>query len=762
MPTPRSLAEDLRGRDDEQLAALLRARPDLVHPLPADLGNLAARSVTAASTARAVNRLDAFTLQVLEAAALLEDPFDDRSVFALMRSPQSDVAAAIDRLVTPALIWGPPSSRHVTATAREVLGPWPAGLAPAWRVLAPGRAPPVDEAVHGLLAEAPDAARRLLEHLDGGVPLGGVERADRTVSPRGARSPVDWLLAHELLLAFDAHTVVLPREVALVLRGGFVHETEMVVPPKPDETVHDQRSVDEQAAGAAAAFVRRVDELLHTWSSGGPPVLRSGGLGVRELKSAAGRLDTDERVAALIIEVSYAAGLLGRSGDADDRWLPTVDFDRWREQTSALRWLVLVRAWLVSTRAAGLGGSRDDRGQRRNTLGDDVDLGTAPPDVRRAVLHDLSALPPGHGATASSLVARERFKLPRSGAIRDDLVRWTLDEAVALGVCASTAITSYGRALVADDDSSAARLLGSLLPVPVGHVLLQADLTAIAPGPLQPELAQELALVADVESTGGATVYRFNSASIRRALDVGRVASDIHELLRTHSRTPVPQALTYLIEDVARRHGHLRVGAATSFVRSDDASSLDELLAEPRAAGLRLRRLAPTVAATATPVDLVVDRLRALGMSPVAEGDDGALALTASTQQRSPRRIGSAARMSELDERSAATSVQAMRLGEEAARARQEVRGPAGSPLPRRAIAETMDLLREAIASGASVRLGYLGEDGTTQDRVVDPLDVRTGRLRAYDHRAGNERTFAVHRVTGIALLDERPSRPQL
>ena len=44
---------------------------------------------------------------------------------------------------------------------------------------------------------------------------------------------------------------------------------------------------------------------------------------------------------------------------------------------------------------------------------------------------------------------------------------------------------------------------------PVDHVLLQADLTAVAPGPLVPSLARALAIAADVESTGGATVYRF-------------------------------------------------------------------------------------------------------------------------------------------------------------------------------------------------------------------------------------------------------------
>ncbi len=65
----RSLADDLRARTDDDLAALLIARPDLARPAASDLTALAARSTTRSSTARAIDGLDLTTLQVLEAAA---------------------------------------------------------------------------------------------------------------------------------------------------------------------------------------------------------------------------------------------------------------------------------------------------------------------------------------------------------------------------------------------------------------------------------------------------------------------------------------------------------------------------------------------------------------------------------------------------------------------------------------------------------------------------------------------------------------------
>ena len=132
-------------------------------------------------------------------------------------------------------------------------------------------------------------------------------------------------------------------------------------------------------------------------------------------------------------------------------------------------------------------------------------------------------------------------------------------------------------------------------------MLLQADLTAIAPGPLEQELARKLALVADVESRGGATVYRFAASSVRRAFDAGWSAAEVHDFVASTSRTPVPQSLTYLVDDVSRRFGTLRAGHAESFLRSDDETALTELMHAPGADSLRLRRIAPTVVISDVP-----------------------------------------------------------------------------------------------------------------------------------------------------------------
>ena len=63
-----------------------------------------------------------------------------------------------------------------------------------------------------------------------------------------------------------------------------------------------------------------------------------------------------------------------------------------------------------------------------------------------------------------------------------------------------------------------------------------------------------------------------------------------------HSVTGVPQALSYLIDDVGRRYGVLRLGKASTYLRSDDPALIDQAVAEASSLGITLRKLAPTVA----------------------------------------------------------------------------------------------------------------------------------------------------------------------
>jgi hypothetical protein len=527
--------------------------------------------------------------------------------------------------------------------------------------------------------------------------------------------------------------------------------------------------VDRTAGGQAFSFVRLTEDLLEAWGLEAPAALKAGGLGVRELRRAALLLDVEEWEAALIIETAYVAGLVGPDGDLDSGWLPTPSYDAWRADPPEERWSRLAESWLRTTRLPGLVGTRDDREKVAAALGPDLDRILAP-EVRVGTLRVLGAAGPGAVLDPDGIDEVLAWGRPRRPSrLRREVVEWTLREAERLGVTGQGALSSPGRALIGTDAGAAgsteaadaaADTLAPLLPQPVDHVLLQADLTAIAPGPLVTELAHALALMADVESTGGATVYRFTEGSVRRALDAGRTAGDLHALLAKHSTTPVPQPLTYLVDDIARRHGRIRVGAASSYLRCDDEGVLTELVADKRSAELRLRRLAPTVLAAQAPGDMVLERLRSMGFAPAAESADGAVLIRRPDSRRAPTRSRPPRLVSETAPPSAtlrAAAVRALRAGDRAARAPRGAAVPGMASLgvlPRTAAAQTLSLLQSALEHGRAIWIGYVDQHGTVTERVVDPIRLEGGYLTGYDHRYDEVRTFAVHRITGVATLE--------
>ncbi|MET7596430.1 MULTISPECIES: helicase-associated domain-containing protein [unclassified Streptomyces] len=853
---PRSLAEALRARDDASLSALLRARPDLITPVPTDLTQLATRAGTRASVVRALERLDRFALQTAEALAVAPEPAAYGDLLGLMAGDDRDpvtagaLPQALGTLREQALVWGGDDRLRLVRTARELLAPSaqhpsPTGLGPtvaeATAGMSPGRIQEIVTAaglatthdsvsavaaltelftdrgrMSALLDEVPADSLEVLSRLVWGPPYGQVT-ADP--APR-----LRLLLDRGLLLPTAPGTVVLPREVALHLRAGRAHRETRPLPPAVEAAAtHRPSMVDATAAGQAYTALATVEELLKDWDEGGPAVLRAGGLSVRDLKRTAVALDVPEPVAAFWVELAYAAGLLASDGDPDERYAATPAYDEWLELPAAERWARLATAWLAATRTAGLVGGRDAKDRTLSALGPGLDRSAAP-EVRQRVLALLGTLPEGASPDAGSLLARLQWERPLRGArpaadddLRTRLARWTLSEAESLGVTGRGALSSHGRALLglpaadsgdgggggdaghsedgepsgpgdrlpvhrrrpagagvpavrtaaerAADAELAARLLAPLLPEPLDHVLLQADLTAVAPGPLRRPLADMLGVLADVESKGGATVYRFTPGSVRRALDAGRAASDLHAFLAEHSRTPVPQPLAYLIDDVARRHGHLRIGAASAYVRCDDDALLNEILADKRSAGLRLRRLAPTVLAAQADPAALLEGLRAMGFAPAAESAEGDVLITRAHARRTPPRSAPEPVPEGPpvpDATLLGAAIRAVRAGDLASTAPRRTPadadpGAAGE-LPRTSAAETLATMQAAVLTGESLWIGYVNAEGAASQRVIAPVRVEGGFVTAYDHTADEVRTYPLHRVTGVAeLADERP-----
>jgi hypothetical protein len=797
---PRTLADQLRGWSDEQLAHLLTRRPDLAVPAPQDSSQLASRLGTRASVLRAVDQLSRLELTVLEAVVALGGTTSADRLEAVVNAAPAAVADAVGTVRGLGLLWGTDDSLRVVQVLRDVLGTRTSRLAPSVATLLAGQGPSRvnalarrlglgpsgdrhtdvnaiaallgdDTEVERLVGEVDDRARAILDHLDREGRDGVVETTERSTSHGPARGPVDQLLERGLLVARDRKHVAVPAEVSICLRGGTTRER-ADLPPELATSTRDQALVDRAAAGAAFDLVRRVELLLEHWGTAPPSALRAGGLAVRDLKAAAVLLHMDEPTAALHVEIAAAADLIapGTTPDGESVWLPTDAFDAWTATSPANRWTRLAAAWLESPRLTGLVGGREDpaeqqsaghRGKQVNALLPGLERAWLP-ETRRAALDQLGGL--GHGTVLAagtgvpSLVARMDWLRPGRPPARGQAVAWAVEESAVVGVTGLGGLSRHGRALLGDDPAAVAAL-EPLLPSTVDHVLVQADLTAVAPGPLEPDLGRRLAAVADVESRGGATVYRFTESSVRRAFDSGWSAGDVHDFVASASRTPVPQALSYLVDDVSRRFGTVRVGVAEAFLRSDDEAALAVLVHDPRNASLGLRRIAPTVVVSGVPAEVLVERLRASGVAPVVEAADGTVRVARPQllRARTPRRggpdpsAGTAAdprTASRLAARAAST-VTAIRAGDRAARSRPDGLRAAEPTTP----ASTLAALREAVEAAQSVWIGYVDSHGSTVERVVDPVGLDAGLLSAYDHRSEDVRTFAVHRITAVRRL---------
>ncbi|GFG70761.1 DNA-binding protein [Mycolicibacter senuensis] len=742
---------------DEGLIRLLELRPDLAQPPPGSIAALAARAQARQSMRAATDELDFLRLAIIDALLVLEAdtaavPVADLLALIRDRAPADKVHEALNDLIERALCWGsgqPDGALRVAAEAGAGL-PWHPGQ--VTQEDPTRRGDQIAEAVAAL--DAPQ--RDLLDKLLAGSPIGRTRDAAPGAPPE---HPVPRLLAAGLLRRVDDETVILPRLVGQVLRGEQPGPAALRA-PDPVVSQTTAADVDATAAGAVIDLLRELDVILASLGEMAVPELRSGGLGVREVKRLAKTTGVDETRLGLLLELAATARLIASDypdpatvdqrewPDADGPyWAPTVLADRFAEQPTAERWQLLAATWLELPARPGLIGSRGADGKPRAALSTPL-FSTAAPLDRRLLLDMLAELPEGAGVDAVSASQALVWRRPRwANRLQPGPLGELLDEAHALGVLGRGAISTPGRVLLAgptDDPAPAVTAMTRALPEPIDHFLVQADLTVVVPGPLKRGLAEELAVVATVESAGAAMVYRVSEQTIRAAMDVGRTGAGLQAFFEKHSKTPVPQGLRYLIDDVARRHGQLRIGMAASFVRCEDPALLAQAAAAAEALGLRV--LAPTVAVAQAPIADVLAALRDAGFAPAAEDATGAIV--------------------DIRPRGVRVPTPAERRGH------RPVAGPSSESLTslvrvlrtvtsapfdniRLEPVTAMIMLKRAASEGSTVLIGYVDAAGVATQREVSPVLVRGGQLVAFDSTSGQMRDFTIHRITSISSTEQ-------
>jgi hypothetical protein len=662
--------EELSDLDTEALAALFALRPDLVDPTPSSFAELEARAFSLPSVLRALRQADSSVLQVVQLFTLIGDKhvavadvqhlmgqgaeLPLARAIAWLEARHLVVSASESELcVHPALLaiigaagLGPPASELVeklTVTdIQSVLKAW------GMHKMASRRAELVrdllgllgdQDAVSTLVERAPAEARALAYRISLGsasltLPWEVASSAYRAPS-RDEDGP-GWLLRRGLVYRDSWLSAVMPREVGLALRGGRPFPVDSYLRPRIELPARPEPPVAD-VVSRASALSQAVERIVECLGARPAAVLKTGGVGVREARRLAVELEVPERDAFVLLEIAAAAGVVAE----DTRRglvLPAPYADDWLALDLPARWWSLAQGWLHAPWHLGMAGATDTRGKVIPALAwvpDDDDTAAAPQRLGvLALACELQCADPEADVMLADLT---RWDAPlvwsEVHASLSLVVRWVLHEMELLGLAAHGAPTPLARALVEEDEGAARALLADA-DSDAWELVLQGDLTALATGRVPPMVRAELTLLAEVEGRGAAALYRFSERSVRRAFDAGRTGEEVMAFLAAHAAKGVPQALAYLVGDVERRHGHIRLGQATCHVSFDDPALATEVLRSKKTAKLGLRAIAPTVLVSASPLGRVLEALREAGYMPVEERDDGTVVCSSVAPER--------------------------------------------------------------------------------------------------------------------------------
>lgn len=719
MATLTSFAAWLGELSDADFAAFCRARRDLMRTDLPRLRDVAAAAGSRSAVATGLESLDTVALQAVHRAACATRVDPAVPVAALAAAPE-----VVQTLQTRGLLW--PVGNDVYRTHAETMSLLPTSAAelrspPDW-VAATA---PADPASHTLPVAAAIAAN--------------AEAAAASATVSGVLSAVD---------AFTSH------EVSQLTSGGAGKRDMQVIARALGVSFADAVMLTELAAAAGllgiggteldprwlptAAFdtvlaAERSEVyamLLQTWLTGT----------VDTTHVLAGRTERGDRLQSL----AAWAGLHRKAAYAG--------FPQSQPPLPHARWAMLLT--LAELTAAADEATADPPGNPAGApaAGSDTAAG--------GVTVDAGA----HLAVPDALlIAHTQWRHPLLAAAGTTTLTRLIEEAALLGLLCTPladgrahALTALGRMLAAHlaeamdaaravtgfditavsvPESIPARVDG-ILPQLQTQVVVQSDLTAIATGPLAPQVHAALTELTEVDTRGQGTVYRFTETTIADALKSGMRADDITARLReVTGQDTLPQPLEFLITETAGRLGRIQIAAARSVIVVDDEAELAAMLADSALVPAGLTRMSATVAVSNVSRERLAMLLEAAEYQTMAAAPENPTAPRAASLTRRP---ATARRTTRVPDSQLASYIASLRTDG----AEPETDSPS----------TIADVLREAAATGTEVDLTVVGREGSQRRVRIAPVQVAGGRVRARTGPARDtELTFGLARIISAA-----------
>ncbi|MDO4762005.1 MAG: helicase-associated domain-containing protein [Corynebacterium sp.] len=753
-PKPLDFATWLSSLSDSQLHTILSNRMDVCHPAPPGISSLAARLQLRASLGRAVVKLSARHIAVVEVLARLGgeiEPVANPDVCALLgefmdNSDPKDIARTVDDVLEDlsrnALVFPSAAGWQI---APEVMQAFP----PSFQLL-PDPEVPTGAALEALIAGLEDKHRKILLTLQHSGGVGTTRDAAIDADPT---RPIPQLIAQSLLLRVDSTTVRLPMAVRRALTGD--HAAVLPLTNPVDSLSNKEAQVEEnetqRAAGTALEVVRLVRSLVEFVESSPLLLLKEATVGVRSLQSLVKALDCDELTALRVLGLGMAMGVVARGVPDDDTGLgdqvlaSTQLAEEFLESPVHEQWAFMVEQWWNNgTFAPWLVGSTDEAGKPLRALSAATVVEKLP-KTRSLVLSGFE-----NGALSfEQLRSVLGYCYPlHMVQLSASLVSQLVQEAVFVGLVVQRGElfvpTQLLLELLCGHDIRPFTLAAA--PHEVEYVIPQGDMTVLAPGPLTPKVHSQLRVIADVESQGVACVYRISEASIRRAFDAGWSKADFVAFFANHSVGQIPQTVEFLVDDVARQHGQLRGGIALCYVRSEDPALLLEASRCAAAAEIGLRVIAPTVAVCQVPLGRACEVLRDAGIHVVAEDDAGVRVDVRPKPIRVAVPVVKSPAPRGCDDEALVRAMSAIRGADAAALVAKtgvKAQVQAGA---------SISVINAAIRARRKITIGFVDRQGAATQIVVTPITVAAGVVSAVDETTGQLHQFPLHRVTQVVV----------
>ena len=451
--------------------------------------------------------------------------------------------------------------------------------------------------------------------------------------------------------------------------------------------------IDRDASLAIFDVIQALTELIFELEQRYIREVGKRGVGLPDVKRLAAHLSKSNEYAKQVFELAQFANLAEIEGS---RWQLGQRAEDWISWSDRERWSHLAETWL-------------------SLLGDEA-------------ARELLAIQP-----AASFERRLAEVYPFADSTATNRIKKVAEIANLIGLIANSQATSWLGLLSTSLQAASERAIAGL-PSAAERVIIQADLTLIAPSPLPTELEISLRRFADTEQIGMASSYRLSALSVSHGLETGLAIDEIRALLLRLSAKELPQPVDYLLKEAESRFARLKVYAIKSGAHSQIVSTDKILLAEIHN-DQRLKPFALHFDEAGSlhsrfEAELVYFALREANFVAVRVDENGKVL--------SPQKLSSKNKVSE----------QRQSVVEDIMRMRQADTQGTSDP-------DDDDLLRQiqlAIKYKAKMVIVLKTSSGEQVEYLVEPVGVANGRLRAKDRKADLERTLPLSSVVSISI----------